>query len=64
MHLISAGSTMESQFIGSMVSVDCGEVLGIYQGQLDGIDQSKQILTIINAFHNGTRCSVPHISIK
>jgi len=55
---------MEAQFIGSMVSVDCGEVLGIYQGLLDGIDQSRQMLTIVNAFHNGTRCLVPHISIK
>jgi len=55
---------MESQFIGSMVSIDCGEVLGIYQGRLDGIDQSKQMLTIVSAFHNGTRCSVPQISIK
>jgi len=55
---------MEMQFIGSMVSIDCGEVLGIYQGLLEGIDQSKQMLTIVNAFHNGTRCSVPNITIK
>ena len=55
---------MDTQFVGSLVSVDCGEVLGIYQGCLDGIDQSKQLLTIVNAFHNGTRCSVPRIFIK
>jgi len=58
------GSIMETKYIGSMVSIDCGEVLGIYQGILDGIDQSKQMLTIINAFHDGTRCSVPRITIK
>jgi len=61
---IPAGSIMETNFIGSMVSIDCGEVLGIYQGLLDNIDQSKQMLTIVNAFHNGTRCSMPHITIK
>jgi len=64
MCFISAGIAMDTQFVGSLVSVDCGEVLGIYQGCLDGIDQSKQLLTIVNAFHNGTRCSVPRIFIK
>jgi len=56
--------TMETKYIGSMVSVDCGEVLGIYQGLLDSIDQSKQMLTIVDAFHDGTRCSVPRVTIK
>jgi len=55
---------METRYIGSMVSIDCGEVLGIYQGILSGIDQSKQMLNIVNAFHNGMRCSVPLIAIK
>jgi len=55
---------MATQFIGSMVSIDCGEVLGIYQGLLDSVDQSKQMLTIVSAFHNGARCSVPRITIK
>jgi len=56
--------TMETKYIGSMVSIDCGEVLGIYQGLLDSIDQSKQMLTIVDAFHDGTRCSVPRVTIK
>lgn len=60
----AADCIMETQFIGSMVSIDCGEVLGIYQGLLDSIDQSRQMLTIVSAFHNGIRCSVPHITIK
>jgi len=60
----AAGGTMEAQFLGSMVSIDCGEVLGIYQGLLDGVDQTKQMLTIVNAFHNGIRCSMPYITIK
>jgi len=55
---------METKYIGSMVSIDCGEVLGIYQGLLDSIDQSKQMLTIVDAFHDGTRCSVPRVTIK
>lgn len=56
--------TMETNYIGSMVSIDCGEVLGIYQGLLDSIDQSKQMLTVVDAFHDGTRCSVPRVTIK
>ena len=64
MYFIFVGSTMETKYVGSMVSIDCGEVLGIYQGLLDGIDQSKQMLTIVDAFHDGTRCSVPRITIK
>jgi len=61
---VIADCAMETKFIGSMVSIDCGEVLGVYQGVLDGIHPSKQMLTIVDAFHNGTRCSVPHITIK
>lgn len=55
---------MADQFVGCMVSIDCGEVLGIYQGLLDVVDSSKQTLTIVCAFRNGTKCSVPRITIN
>jgi enhancer of mRNA-decapping protein 3 len=55
---------MADQFIGSMVSIDCGDVLGMYQGLLDGVNTSTQALTIVQAYHNGTKCQVPRVTIS
>jgi len=54
---------MATHFIGSMVSIDCGHVLGIYQGLLDAVNTSTQALTIVQPFHNGTKCQVPRVTI-
>ena len=54
---------MANHFIGSMVSIDCGEVLGMYQGLLDAVDTNTQALTIVQPFHNGMKCQVPKVTI-
>ncbi|KAK3097432.1 hypothetical protein FSP39_009602 [Pinctada imbricata] len=51
-------------FVGSIVSLDCGESLGTYQGQVMCINNSSQDLTIHNAYRNGLKCSVPEITIN
>lgn len=51
-------------FIGSVVSLGCGEVLGTYQGKVAMIDQDAQTVTIEKAFRNGIQCSVPQVTIK
>ena len=51
-------------YVGCLVSLDCGEVLGTYQGQVKNIDNSSQLLTICQAFRNGIKCEVPEITIK
>lgn len=55
---------MTSNFVGSIVSLDCGETLGSYQGQVKCIDNSTQTLTVIKAYRNGIPCQVPEITIK
>ena len=51
-------------YVGSLVSLDCGEVLGTYQGQVRNVDNSSQLLTISKAFRNGIKCEVPEITIR
>lgn len=51
-------------YVGCLVSLDCGEVLGTYQGQVKNIDNSSQLLTICQAFRNGIKCEVPEITIN
>ena len=51
-------------FLGSIVSLDCGDTLGTYQGQVKCIDNGSQDLTIQNAYRNGLKCAVPEITIK
>lgn len=55
---------MSSAFVGCIVSIDCGEVLGMYQGQVTCINNSSQELTITKAFRNGLKCPVSEITLK
>ena len=51
-------------YVGCLVSLDCGDSLGTYQGQVKNIDNSSQLLTICHAFRNGVKCEVPEITIR
>ncbi|GLG98729.1 Enhancer of mRNA-decapping protein 3 [Gryllus bimaculatus] len=44
---------MTEQFIGYIVSIDCENGLGIYQGQISHVDPKVQTLTLKKAFRNG-----------
>ncbi|XP_061173200.1 enhancer of mRNA-decapping protein 3-like [Saccostrea echinata] len=55
---------MTSAFVGCIVSLDCGEVLGTYQGQVTCINNSSQELTLIEAFRNGLKCPVSEITLN
>ncbi|XP_067015635.1 enhancer of mRNA-decapping protein 3 isoform X2 [Anabrus simplex] len=44
---------MSGQWIGFTVSVNCGETLGTYQGQIIHVDSSGQTITLKKAFRNG-----------
>lgn len=41
------------KYLNWTVSIDCGSILGNYQGQIKSIDQFNQTLTLIQTFHNG-----------
>lgn len=40
-------------FLNWTVSIDCGPIIGNYQGQIKSIDGINQTLILKNAFHNG-----------
>ncbi|CAC5413803.1 EDC3 [Mytilus coruscus] len=51
-------------FVGSIVSLDCGETLGTYQGLVSKIDESTQMVSITQAYRNGVKCDVQGITIS
>ncbi|XP_033751004.1 enhancer of mRNA-decapping protein 3-like [Pecten maximus] len=55
---------MGSDFIGSIVSLDCGDPLGTYQGQLKSVNNRAQTLTIFKAYRNGLKCEVQNITLN
>lgn len=48
---------MADKFLGSYVSIDCGDTFGFYQGMVAKIDTVSQALTLKDAWRNGTACS-------
>ena len=50
-------------FVGNVVSIDCGDVLGTYQGVVASVDPSKNDITISQPFRNGTLCPHPKVTI-
>jgi hypothetical protein len=40
-------------FVNWTVSIDCGAIIGNYQGQIKSVDEINQTLTLKHAFHNG-----------
>ena len=53
-----------AEWVGCVVSIDCGEVLGTYQGHVSEVDQETQSISIMKGFRNGIKCVVPKITIK
>ncbi|GAB1604723.1 enhancer of mRNA-decapping protein 3-like isoform X2, partial [Argonauta hians] len=53
-----------SGYVGCIVSLDCGDLLGNYQGQVKSVNNSNQTITIDNCFRNGIACEHPKITIS
>jgi hypothetical protein len=51
-------------FVNWTVSIDCGSILGNYQGQIKSVDQINQTLTLKHAFHNGILIDEDDLLIK
>uniref|UniRef100_A0A8P4JYU1 Lsm14-like N-terminal domain-containing protein n=1 Tax=Dicentrarchus labrax TaxID=13489 RepID=A0A8P4JYU1_DICLA len=50
---------MAADWLGSLVSINCGPTLGVYQGEVVSVDQSSQTISLRQPFHNGVKCSIP-----
>ncbi|XP_055789073.1 enhancer of mRNA-decapping protein 3 [Salvelinus fontinalis] len=55
---------MAADWLGSLVSINCGETLGVYQGEVSSVDQSSQTISLKQPFHNGVKCPVPEVTFS
>lgn len=55
---------MASDWLGSLVSINCGPTLGVYQGEVAFVDQSSQTISLRHPFHNGIKCPVPEVTFR
>ncbi|CAG0890638.1 unnamed protein product [Darwinula stevensoni] len=55
---------MSEDWIGSLVSIDCGPHLGAYQGQVKYVNPVDQCVTLQKVFHNGIPLSPQEVVIR
>ncbi|XP_072004006.1 enhancer of mRNA-decapping protein 3 isoform X2 [Engystomops pustulosus] len=53
---------MAGDWLGSIVSINCGDTLGVYQGRVSAVDQLNQTISLTQPFHNGVKCLVPEVT--
>uniref|UniRef100_A0A224YWS9 Enhancer of mRNA-decapping protein 3 n=1 Tax=Rhipicephalus zambeziensis TaxID=60191 RepID=A0A224YWS9_9ACAR len=54
---------MSDQWVGCVVVVECGDILGTYQGKIESVDTDKQQIVLSQASRNGIKCHVPQVTI-
>ncbi|KAJ8272279.1 hypothetical protein COCON_G00111380 [Conger conger] len=55
---------MSADWLGSLVSINCGATLGVYQGEVSSVDQASQTISLRQPFHNGVKCPVPEVTFS
>ncbi|XP_051975827.1 enhancer of mRNA-decapping protein 3-like isoform X2 [Xyrauchen texanus] len=55
---------MASDWIGNLVSIQCGPTLGVYQGEVSSVDPTSQTISLRHPFHNGVKCTVPEVTFS
>lgn len=55
---------MATDWVGSVVSIDCGATLGVYQGEVSSVDHSSQTISLKHPYHNGVKCPVPEVTFS
>ncbi|XP_048828373.1 enhancer of mRNA-decapping protein 3 [Brienomyrus brachyistius] len=55
---------MAADWLGSLVSINCGPTLGVYQGEVSAVDQGSQTISLRHPFHNGVKCLVPEVTFS
>lgn len=54
---------MSGQWVGCVVVVECGDILGTYCGKIVSVDSERQQIVLSQATRNGTKCHVPQVTI-
>ncbi|XP_034054478.1 enhancer of mRNA-decapping protein 3-like [Gymnodraco acuticeps] len=55
---------MATDWFESVVSINCGLTLGVYQGSVSSVDHRNQTISLKLPFHNGVRCSLPEVTFS
>ncbi|XP_078541264.1 enhancer of mRNA-decapping protein 3 [Lissotriton helveticus] len=55
---------MAADWLGSIVSINCGATLGVYQGRVSAVDQPNQTISLTQPFHNGVKCLIPEVTFR
>ncbi|GIY25131.1 enhancer of mRNA-decapping protein 3 [Caerostris extrusa] len=55
---------MCAKWIGSIISVDCGDVLGVFEGEISNVDEGNQTISLINVSRNSVKCQVPEVTLS
>ncbi|CAK6958789.1 enhancer of mRNA-decapping protein 3-like [Scomber scombrus] len=55
---------MASDWLGSVVSINCGLTLGVYQGEVSSVDRASQTISLKEPYHNGIRCPLPEVTFS
>uniref|UniRef100_A0A3P9LCX9 Enhancer of mRNA-decapping protein 3 n=1 Tax=Oryzias latipes TaxID=8090 RepID=A0A3P9LCX9_ORYLA len=55
---------MATDWLGSVVSINCGVMLGIYQGEVSSVDHASQTISLKQPYRNGVRCPVPEVTFS
>ncbi|GFS95410.1 enhancer of mRNA-decapping protein 3 [Nephila pilipes] len=56
--------SMSGMWIGSIISVDCGDVLGVFEGEISNVDGENQTISLINVSRNSVKCQVPEVTLS
>ena len=54
---------MSEEWVGCVVSINCGATLGHYQGQVTNLNHKEQTVTISQAYRNGRKSEIDNITI-
>lgn len=54
---------MGEKYLGSYVSVDCGDFNGYYQGKVSSVDTFNQTLTLKDVWKNGLKASIDDVTL-
>ncbi|KAL7405832.1 hypothetical protein ABVT39_008288 [Epinephelus coioides] len=55
---------MAADWLGSVVSINCGLALGVYQGEVSSVDHASQTISLRQPYHNGIRCHLPEVTFS
>lgn len=54
----------QMSFVGNLLSLDCGDSLGTFQGVVTSVNKEKQTVSLKDTFRNGVKYEVPEVTIR